>query len=321
MANMHVRYLSFTALAIAGLLMPPPALAAERSIALVLGVKGSPFDDALACGALAAAKKLGVSLAVFAPDHFTAESQAPVIDAVTARHPAIAVISPADSQGVNRPIHQMADRGTKVITVDTTINDPSLVTSQVVTGNIEGGRMAAEAMVKSLGGKGTVMVITNPPGSVAQDERAKGFEEALKKAPGIVYLGAQYQNDDPQKAAEIVTSALSAHPDLGGIFSTNDQGAIGAVTGLRQAGAIGRVKVVAYDSATAEVNALKNGQISVLIAQDPKREGEMSIEIAKRLLDGQAVEKLAMADTIAVEVGDEAKAARYEYKSDCALNY
>ena len=297
------------------------AQAADKTVALILGVKGSPFDDALACGALDKAKELGVRISLFAPDHFTAESQAPVIDAVTARQPAIAIISPADSQGVTRPMRQMAERGVKLITVDTTINDPSFVASQVVTDNVAGGRMAAEAMTEALGGKGSVLVITNPPGSVAQDERAKGFADALRKAPNITYLGAQYQNDDPQKAAEIVTSTLSAHPDLAGIFATNDQGAIGAITGLRQAGAIGRVKLVAYDSAAAEVNALKNGQISVLIAQDPKREGEMSVEIARKLLDGETVEKTATAETIIVKGGETAKADRYEYKSDCALSY
>ena len=314
---------SAAALALLGLslTLSLPALAAGDDVALILGVKGSPFDDALACGALDAAKRFGVHVSLFAPDHFTAESQAPVIDAVTARAPKVAVISPADSRGVTRPMRQMADRGTKLVTVDTTVDDPTFVTSQIVTSNVEGGRMAAQAMIAALGGRGSVLVITNPPGSVAQDERARGFEDALKAAPGITFLGAQYQNDDPQKAAEIVTSTLSAHPDLGGIFATNDQGAIGAVTGLRQAGAIGRVKLVAYDSAAAEVAAFKNGQISVLIAQDPKREGEMSIAIARKLFDGQAVPKTAMADTVVIKAADTAKADRYEYKSDCALNY
>ena len=298
-----------------------PAGAAETSVALILGVKGSPFDDALACGALDAAKKLGVTITLFAPDHFTAESQSPVIDAVTARQPTITIVSPADSHGVTRPLKRMADRGTKLITVDTTINDPSFVASQVVTSNVEGGQMAADAMIEAVGGKGAVIVITNPPGSVAQDERARGFEDAIKKAPGLTYLGAQYQNDDPQKAAEIVTSSLSAHPDLAGIFSTNDQGAIGAVTGLRQAGAVGRVKLIAYDSAAAEVAALKNRQISVLIAQDPKREGEMSVELAKKLLDGQPVDKEVRADTVVIKATETAKADRYEYKSDCSLSY
>jgi ribose transport system substrate-binding protein len=90
---------------------------------------------------------------------------------------------------------------------------------------------------------------------------------------------------------------------------------------LRQAGAIGRVKLVAYDSATAEVNALKNGQISVLIAQDPKREGEMSIEIAGKMLDGETVDKKAMADTVVIKAGENQKADQFEYKSDCTLSY
>ena len=243
------------------------------------------------------------------------------MDAVTARKPTITIISPADANGVTRPLKQMAERGTKIITVDTVVADPSFVASEVITSNIDGGKTAATAMIEAIGGKGPVLVITNPPGSVAQDERAKGFEEGLKSASGVTYLGPQYQNDDPQKAAEIVTSTLAAHPDLAGIFSTNDQGAIGAITGLRQAGAIGRVKLVAYDSAAAEVNAFKNKQISVLIAQDPKREGEMSVEIAKKILDGQSVEKQVLADTVPVMSGDTAKADRYEYKSDCSLSY
>lgn len=307
--------------ALAAALSLHSAQAADPTIALILGVKGSPFDDALACGALDAAKTLGLHIDLFAPDHFTGESQAPVVDAVTARKPTITIISPADANGVTRPLRQMADRGTKIITVDTVVGDPSFVASEVITSNIEGGKTAAAAMIEAIGGKGPVLVITNPPGSVAQDERAKGFEEGLKSASGVTYLGPQYQNDDPQKAAEIVTSTLAAHPDLAGIFSTNDQGAIGAITGLRQAGAIGRVKLVAYDSAAAEVNAFKNKQISVLIAQDPKREGEMSVEIAKKVLDGQPVEKQRLAETVPVMSGDTAKADRYEYKSDCSLSY
>jgi ribose transport system substrate-binding protein len=305
----------------AAVLSSPAARAADLSIALILGVKGSPFDDALACGALDAAKKLGLHIDLFAPNHFTGASQAPVVDAVTARKPTITIISPADANGVTRPLKQMAVRGTKIITVDTVVADPSFVASEVITSNIDGGKTAATAMIEAIGGRGPVLVITNPPGSVAQDERAKGFEEGLKSASGVTYLGPQYQNDDPQKAAEIVTSTLAAHPDLAGIFSTNDQGAIGAITGLRQAGAIGRVKLVAYDSAAAEVNAFKNHQISVLIAQDPKREGEMSVEIAKKILDGQSVEKEVLADTAPVTSGDTSKAERYEYKSDCSLSY
>jgi ribose transport system substrate-binding protein len=191
------------------------------------------------------------------------------------------------------------------------------VQTQILTDNEAGGKLAADAINELLGGKGKVLVITQPPGSAAQDARTSGFEAELKKYPGIEYLGAQYQSDDPQKAAEIVTSTLSAHPDLAGIFATNDQGAIGAITGLKQAGAGGKVKVVAYDSATAEVNALKNGTIQALIAQNPKLEGEVAMEIAQKLLDGKPVEKTTLTEIATIKAGDNASADKYEYKGDC----
>jgi ribose transport system substrate-binding protein len=310
-----VLFLSASALASAVAL--GPVAAAEKTVALVLGVKGSPFYEALACGAKAKAKELGLGLTVSAGDQFAADAQIPVVNAVGATMPAVAVIVPTDMQALVGPMKQIDGMGTKVVTVDQTIADTSFVKTQILTDNAAGGKLAADAMNELLGGKGKVLVITQPPGSAAQDARTTGFEAELKKYPGITYLGAQYQSDDPQKAAEIVTSTLSAHPDLGGIFSTNDQGAIGAITGLKQAGAQGKVKVVAYDSATAEVNALKNGTINALIAQNPKLEGEVAMEIAQKLIDGKSVDKVTLTEIATIKAGDTANADKYEYKGDC----
>ena len=294
-----------------------PAFAAEKTVSLVLGVKGSPFYEALACGAKAKAKELGLELSVSAGDQFAADSQIPVVNAVAATKPAVAVIVPTDMQALIGPMKQIAEMGSYVVTVDQTVGDNSFVQTEILTDNEAGGKLAADAMNKLLGGKGKVLVITQPPGSAAQDARTTGFEEELKKYPGIEYLGPQYQSDDPQKAAEIVTSTLSAHPDLAGIFSTNDQGAIGAITGLKQAGADGKVKVVAYDAATAEVNALKNGTIQALIAQNPKLEGEVAMEIAAKLIKGEKVDKLTLTEIATIMADEHEKADKYEYKGDC----
>jgi ribose transport system substrate-binding protein len=293
------------------------AEAAGPAVAVVLGVKGSPFYQALACGAKAKAKELGLALTISAPDQFAADSQIPVVDAIAATSPAVAVVVPTDAKALIKPMKRLADRGTKIVTVDQTIEDNSFVQTQILTDNAQGGRLAADATNALLDGKGEVLVITAPPGSAAQDARTTGFEEKLKKYPGIVYLGAQYQADDPQKAAEIVTSTLSAHPKLAALFSTNDQGAIGALTGLRQAGALGKVKVVAYDAASAEVSAFKNGAIHVLIAQDPKQEGEVAMESAAKLIKGDKLDKTTLTEIVTIKAGDTATADKYEYKGDC----
>jgi ribose transport system substrate-binding protein len=309
--------MTFGAAAFALVAASSTAEAADPAIALVLGVKGSPFYQALACGAKAKAKELGLALTISAPDQFAADSQIPVVNAIAATTPVVAAIVPTDAKALIAPMKQLADRGTKIVTIDQTIEDSSFVQTQILTDNAQGGRLAADALNALLDGKGEVLVITQPPGSAAQDARTTGFEEELKKYPGIVYLGAQYQSDDPQKAAEIVTSTLSAHPKLAGLFSTNDQGAIGALTGLRQAGALGKVKVVAYDAASAEVSALKNGAIHALIAQDPKQEGEVAMESAAKLIKGDKLDKTTLTEIVTIKAGDTATADKYEYKGDC----
>ena len=74
------------------------AQAAGPAVALVLGVKGSPFYQALACGAKAKAKELGLALTISAPDQFAADLQIPVVNAVAATTPAVAVIVPSAAQ-------------------------------------------------------------------------------------------------------------------------------------------------------------------------------------------------------------------------------
>jgi len=303
---------------------PAPGTAASsadapdnQQVSLVLGVTGSPFYEALACGAQAEAQKLGLELDVSAGAQFAADAQTPVINAVTAKKPAVAAVVPTDSQALAGPLKQLTAGGTRLVTVDQTLADTSSVKSQVVTDNMAGGAMAATEIDELTGGTGKVLVITQPPGSTAQDQRTAGFEKQLATYPGITYLGAQYQSDDPQKAAQIVTATLAAHPDLAAVFSTNDQGAIGAVTGLQQAGATGKVKVVAYDAATAEVAALKNGTISALIAQNPRQEGEVAMQTAKALMTGGKVEATQTTELMLIKPGENAKADQYEYKAGC----
>ncbi len=289
----------------------------SKKVALVLGVKGSPFYSAMACGAQAEAKRLGLDLTVSAGDQFSADSQVPVVNAVTASKPAVAAVVPTDASALVQPLMALTSTGTRLVTVDQVLADPKLVKSRIITDNEKGGALAADEMSKLLGGRGKVLVITQPPGSSAQDDRTKGFEEQLKKHPGIGYLGAQYQSDDPQKAAQIVTSTLSAHPDLAGVFSTNDQGAIGALTGLKQAGATKKVKLVAYDAASAEVAALKNGTLAALIAQNPVQEGQAAMRTARKLIEGESVEATQLTELVVIGPGQDALADKYEYKSTC----
>jgi ribose transport system substrate-binding protein len=281
---------------------------------LTTGVKGSPFYEAMACGAQAEAKKLGVKLTTSAPDQFDASQMAPLLDSVTAQHPDAELVVPVDKTALNSNLTQMKAAGIKIVELDQTVSDNSLVVSRIASNDSAGGKLGADTLAKEIGDKGKVLVITAPPGSAAQDARTAAFVKELKKYPKISYLGAQYQNDDVTKSASIITSTFAAHPDLAGVFSTNDIGAEGAVTGLKQIKQAGKIKLVAYDADAEEATELKADEIQAIIAQDPYTEGVTGVEQAEAALSGKKVTAAISTPLVSITAADTAKIKRYTYK-------
>jgi ribose transport system substrate-binding protein len=257
---------------------------------LVAGVKGDEFYITMNCGAQEKAKELGVTLDFQGPDEFDASQQIPVLDAVTAKSPDAILIAPTDTKAMYAPIKQLSDNGSKVVLVDTTLDDPSMAVSQIASDNLKGGQVAAQELTKLIGGSGKVMVVNVKPGISTTDARGKGFEQGAKAA-GLDYIGQQYDDDDPAKAASIVSATLSKHPDLKGIFAANLFSAEGAATALKQAGKLGKVKIVGFDAGPKQVQDLKAGLAQALIAQQPAEIGKQGVDQALAALQGKPTTK------------------------------
>jgi ribose transport system substrate-binding protein len=253
---------------------------------LIAGVKGDEFYITMNCGAQEAAKELGVKLEFQGPDQFDAAQQTPIVDAVAAKSPDAILIAPTDTKALFAPI-QAASQNSKIVLVDTTLEDPSMAVSQIASDNLEGGREAGRTLLELIGGKGKVLVVNVKPGISTTDQRGQGFEEEVKGKPGVEYLGQEYSQDDPAIAAQIVTSTLSKHPDLKGIFATNLFSAEGAASGLRQAGKLGDVKIVGFDAGPKQVKDLEDGLVQALIAQKPADIGRQGVEQAVKALKGE----------------------------------
>jgi ribose transport system substrate-binding protein len=253
---------------------------------LIAGVKGDEFYITMNCGAQEAAKKVGATLEFQGPDQFDAAQQTPIVDAVAAKSPDAILIAPTDTKALFAPITQAA-ANSKIVLVDTTLEDPSMAVSQIASDNLEGGREAGRTLLELIGGKGKVLVVNVKPGISTTDQRGQGFEEEVEGKPGVEYLGQEYSQDDPAIAAQIVTSTLSKHPDLKGIFATNLFSAEGAASGLRQAGKLGEVKIVGFDAGPKQVKDLEDGLVQALIAQKPADIGRQGVEQAYAALEGQ----------------------------------
>jgi ribose transport system substrate-binding protein len=271
-----------------------------KTITLVPGVMGNPFNVSIECGVRAEAEKYGFVVNVQGPQQFDPALQTPIVNAVVATNPAGLLIAPTNSKALQGPVNAAIAAGIKVGLVDTTLDDTSKVVTSIATDNSAGGMAAADALAKLIGEKGEVMVIAFQAGASTSDQRQKGFEEGIKKYPNIKYVGFQISNNDPAKAAAEVSSTLAAHPDLAGIFATNDRSAEGAATGLRNANKVGEVKVVGFDAGPSQVKQLEDGLVQALIGQSPYQIGVEGVDAIAKSLQGQAVEHKVTTGTVTI---------------------
>src|SRR6476619_7105500 len=152
--------------------------AGGKNITLMVGVKGDPFYVSMQCGAQTEAKKLGHTLQGQGPDKFDATLQNPLLDAVAASKPAALLVAPNDVKASAAPLKRIQTAGSKVVLVDTTVDDTTIGVSRIATDNKLGGAKAAEALNQLLNGaKGKVLVISTDPGVSSVDARVAGFEE------------------------------------------------------------------------------------------------------------------------------------------------
>jgi ribose transport system substrate-binding protein len=283
---------------------------------LIAGVKGDEFYLTMNCGAQAEAKAKGVTLDFQGPDQFDASQQTPVVNSVAAKKPDAVLIAPTDTKAMYAPIKQLSDNGSKVVLVDTTLDQPTMAVSQIASDNLKGGQTAAEELSKLIGGSGKVMTVNVKPGISTTDARGQGFEQGAKAA-GLDYIGQQYDDDDPAKAAAIVNATLSKHPDLKGIFAANLFSAEGAATALKQSGKLGKVKIVGFDAGPKQVQDLKAGLVQALIAQQPAQIGKDGVDQALAALNGgKTTEKIGTGFSVITKDNlDQNQAALY--KSTC----
>ncbi|MEA2244385.1 MAG: ribose transport system substrate-binding protein [Solirubrobacteraceae bacterium] len=284
-------------------------------ITLIAGVKGDEFYITMNCGAQAEAKKLGVTLDFQGPDQFDPTLQTPIVNGVVAKKPDAILIAPTDTKAMYVPIKQAADAGIKIVLVDTTLEQADLAASQIASDNVGGGRAAAQALAKAIGGKGKVHVNNVKPGISTTDQRAQGFADEAKKL-GLTYLGQEYNQDQPDKAAAITKGIIAKDPDLKGIFATNLFGAEGAAAGLREAGAKG-VKIVGFDAGPKQVADLKSGLLEALVAHKPADIGAQGVQQAVAALSGKPTKKKIGTGSTILTKANLASNPDAAYKSSC----
>ena len=285
---MSKRSLLLSLLAAAAVAATPIAAQAKIKIGFLPGVV-DPFYQVMQLGVETAAKELGIEVVTQIPPTWGVAAQTPILDALVARGDLNYLITaPTDKEQMVAPLQAALDAGIKVITVDTFLGDGDYVNgpvkfpiSYIGSDNVEGGRISARGLAKSIGGKGTVYINSTNPNVSSVEGREQGFKEVMAKDfPGIKVLGPDYNLDDQNKATQQTAAIIEQNADLAGVFGTNVFSAQGAGAAVINAGLGGKVQVVAYDATKAAIESLNKGDVSLVLAQKPFDMGYMAVEFA-----------------------------------------
>lgn len=287
-------------------------------LAFIQGVAGDAFYITMQCGIEAEAKAEGATVTTQGAQKFDPTLQTPVLQSVIATKPDAILIAPTDVSAMQQPIAQAKQQGIKVVLVDTTLTDPSVAESAISSDNLGGGKAAFQAIKQLAPGGGKLLGIGVQPGISTTDARDKGFGDAAKADSKFTYLGVQYSQNDPAKAASIVNAALQKDPDIVGIFASNLFSAQGAATGIRQAGKQDKVKIIGFDAGPDQIKALEDGTVQALIAQQPGQIGMDGVKQAILALKGQPTTKdIQTGFTIITKANLATKGKDAAYKASC----
>jgi ribose transport system substrate-binding protein len=264
----------------------------DVTIALVTKAMDSEFWLMVAEGAKAgAAERPGVKLTIVAPDReINVDQQVSMLEDQVRRGVKALVVSPAGSAQVMSALELAASRGIPVVLVDTDAPFAKKV-SYIGTDNRRGGQLAAKCLVDRLGGKGEVALISGVPGNESQDARAQGFIDAVAQVPGMKLVAQQPANSERSLGLTVMENIITAHPDVKGVFATNDQMALGAMEALDARGLRGKIAIVGFDATKEAVQATVDGKLAGSVAQNPRAMGQKGVEAALAALDGRPVDK------------------------------
>jgi ribose transport system substrate-binding protein len=198
-------------------------------------------------------------------------------------------VAPSDRSAFKIVVDRAAAAGIPVVIYDSGIDTDKYATF-VATDNYLGGEMGADRLGEVLHGQGKIVMVKTVPGGASTTAREDGFRHELKaKFPGIQILDERFGMAMISESRKVTENMLTAHPDLDGIFSSNESGSEGAAQTLKARG--NKIKLVGFDSSPMLLALVQEGWIDSLVIQDPFRMGETAVDQAVKALRGEKTPK------------------------------
>jgi ribose transport system substrate-binding protein len=266
----------------------------KPTVCLVMKSLGNQYFQGMQAAAVAHAKQRGdlVLQAVGVQSDTDVDDQVTEINKCITEGAAGLIIAPADSRALVEPLKRAVAAGMKVVNIDVQLDQGALKQAGLSIPFIGPDNTAATlasgmVLAKDLGGGGKVVILQGEPGAANAVQRTAGFMEAVQQGH-LDLLASTTAHWDTDDAYTVLSDMLTAHPDIQGVLSSNDDMTLGAEKAIAAAHLTGKIKIASFDDIDAVRTYLADGSVVATVNQNAGLQADDGIDDVLNEIAGKA---------------------------------
>ncbi len=196
-----------------------------------------------------------------------------MIDDFIAKKMDAIVMWPAREAPMGPPVDRAEAAGIPVVSLDRRTSSTN-ISSEVLGNFYANGLQQGLYLNHVAGGEGNIVMNRKPLGSTADAMRSGAFMEAIGNKNYIIQE-SMHTNSSRKAAFEATQDALQAHDDVGVIFNTGGEEALGALDAVLEANRLnsapggGKIIILVNDDSKETVNEVRKGNMDVVVPYTP----------------------------------------------------
>jgi ABC-type sugar transport system substrate-binding protein len=257
-------------------------------VAFVPQIVGIPYFNAMEEGGKDAAQKFGVEFIYTGPTDTSPPEQLRIVNGLIDQGVSAVSLSVLDASSIDPIIKKAKEKGVKIFTSDSDApkSEREVYVAQALDQDL--GFTIIDELAKRIGEQGTVGIVSGEATATNLNTWISFMQQRVKdKYSKITLLPPQFAGGTAQRAFQLATDLMTAHPDLKGLIAVASTTCPGVAQAIESAGKVGQVIGTGYGSPNTVRSYLKSGAFGFSVLWNPRDLGYLTVWAGKRLIDGK----------------------------------
>jgi ribose transport system substrate-binding protein/inositol transport system substrate-binding protein len=255
-----------------------------------IGLTG-PFLVGDSYGVVDEAKKLGINMVFLEAGGFGGlQKQISNTENLIQQKVDALLLDPISDEALKPLVQKAVDAKIPVVGVGDPITHPGVAAAVTSSHTDIGNAMGDAAIADAKGAQMKVVILAGPPGAQWTTLREKAFEDKIKAAGNFEIKTVQWFDEVTRsKGLALTEDFLRTFPDANLFYAADNAIGLGVADAVKTAGKAGQVKIVTSVVDNDTVQMIKDGVITMDVAQQVVLIGREGVRVALRVLNGETI--------------------------------